>query len=64
MVMENCVVIIDEVYGFHNIPNFDKEDIRVCASGFFAAVTTVKIFVVDQGGHGSTPCKLVDCIAG
>lgn len=58
------MVGVDEVYGFHNIPNFDEGDIRVCAGGFFAAVTTVKIRVIGQGGHGSTPYKLVDCIAG
>ena len=64
MVKENCMEGVDEVYGFHNIPNFDEGDIRVCAGGFFAAVTTVKIKVIGQGGHGSTPYKLVDCIAG
>ena len=55
---------VDEVYGFHNIPNFDEGDIRVCSGGFFAAVTVVKIKVTGQGGHGSTPYKLTDCISG
>jgi len=53
---------VDEVYGFHNIPNFDEGDIRVCSKGFFAAVTVVTIKVKGQGGHGSTPHKLTDPI--
>ena len=64
MVKENCMVGVDEVYGFHNIPNFDEGDIRVCAGAFFAAVTYVKIRVIGRGGHGSTPYKLIDCISG
>ena len=54
---------VDEVYGFHNIPNFDEGDIRVCSGAFFAAVTIVKIKIIGQGGHGSTPHKLVDPIS-
>ena len=64
MVKEGCMKGVDEVYGFHNIPNFDEGDIRVCEGGFFAAVTVVKIKVVGRGGHGSTPYKLTDCISG
>lgn len=41
MVKENCLAGVDEVYGFHNIPNFDEGDIRVCEGAFFAAVTVV-----------------------
>ena len=64
MVKEGCLNKVDEVYGFHNIPNFDEGDIRVCQDGFFAAVTDVKIRVIGKGGHGSTPYKLIDCISG
>ena len=53
---------IDEVYGYHNIPNFDEGDIRVCEGAFFAAVTVVKITITGQGGHGSSPHKLRDPI--
>ena len=62
MIKEGCLENVDEVYGFHNIPNFDEGDIRVCEGPFFAAVTVVKITVKGQGGHGSTPHKLVDPI--
>jgi len=41
MIEEGCLKNIDEVYGFHNIPNFDEGDIRVCEGGFFAASTSV-----------------------
>ena len=50
------------MYGLHNIPNFDEGDIRVCPGAFFAAVSVVTIKVKGQGGHGSTPHKLVDPI--
>lgn len=63
MVEEGCMNGVDEVYGFHNIPNFDEGDIRVCTGAFFAAVTTVSIKIIGQGGHGSTPQKLVDPIS-
>ena len=46
MVKENCMVGVDEVYGFHNIPNFDEGDIRVCEGAFFAAVTVVTIKII------------------
>jgi amidohydrolase len=62
MVKEGCLKGVDEVYGLHNIPNFDEGDIRCCEGGFFAAVTIVKIKVNGQGGHGSAPNKLIDPI--
>ena len=46
MVEEGCMKGVDEVYGFHNMPNFDEGDIRVCEGGFFAAVTQVKIKII------------------
>ena len=63
MVKEKCLEAVDEVYGFHNMPNFDEGDIRVCEGGFFAASTTVKVKITGQGGHGSTPHKLTDPIS-
>ena len=60
MVKEGCMKNVDEVYGWHNIPNFDEGDIRVCEGAFFAAVTRVEITINGQGGHGSTPHKLID----
>lgn len=62
MIKDGCLKGIDEVYGFHNIPNFDEGDIRVCEGPFFACVTLVDIKVIGQGGHGSTPHKLRDPI--
>jgi len=62
MVEEGCMKGIDEVYGYHNIPNFDEGDIRVCEGPFFARVTVVEITVKGQGGHGSAPHKLRDPI--
>lgn len=63
MIKEGCLDGVDEVYGFHNIPNFDEGDIRVCEGGFFAAVTIIRIKVIGRGGHGSTPHKVIDPIA-
>ena len=62
MIKEGCMEGVDEVYGFHNVPNFDEGDIRVCEGPFFAAVTIVTIIVHGQGGHGSSPHKLNDPI--
>ena len=45
MVKEGCLEDVNEVYGLHNIPNFDEGDIRVCPGPFFAAVTIVTIKV-------------------
>jgi metal-dependent amidase/aminoacylase/carboxypeptidase family protein len=46
MVDEGCMEGVDEVYGFHNIPNFDEGDIRVCTGAFFASATVVKIKII------------------
>ena len=59
MVQEGCLDGIDEVYGFHNVPNFDEGDIRVVSGGMLAASTTVEIEIQGQGGHGSAPHKCV-----
>jgi hippurate hydrolase len=62
MIKEGCLDGIDEVYGYHNIPNFDEGDIRVCEGPFFAAVSMVNITITGQGGHGSAPHKIRDPI--
>ena len=62
MVEEGCMKGIEEVYGYHNMPQFDEGDIRVCEGPFFACVSRVKITVHGQGGHGSVPHKLRDPI--
>ena len=63
MVQQGCLKEVDEVYGFHNIPNFDEGDIRVCSGPFFDSATIQKIRVIRKCGHGSTTHKLVDPIA-
>ena len=45
MLKDDCLRGVDEVYGMHNVPNFDEGDIRVCEGPFFAASTFVKIRV-------------------
>jgi metal-dependent amidase/aminoacylase/carboxypeptidase family protein len=62
MIKEGCLEGVDEVYGYHNVPNFDEGDVRVKEGGFFAAVTMVRITIKGQGGHGSAPHKLKDPI--
>jgi hippurate hydrolase len=62
MIKEGCLNNIDEVYGFHNIPNFEEGDIRVVEGPIMASGATVKIRVVGQGGHGSVPHMIKDVI--
>ena len=63
MIKEGCLDGVDEVYGYHNIPNFEEGDIRVCEGPIMAKVTTVKIKVIGQGGHGSVPHMIKDVIS-
>jgi len=62
MIKEGCLDGVEEVYGLHNIPNFDEGDIRVCEGGFFAGIACVSIKCVGLGGHGSSPHKIIDPI--
>ena len=48
---EGCLEGIDEVYGFHNVPNFDEGDIRVCHGPIFACSTTLTIKMTGKPGH-------------
>ena len=63
MIKEGCLEGVDEVYGFHNIPNFDEGDIRVCGGPIMASSTIVKIKILGLGGHGSLPHKVRDPIS-
>ena len=45
MIKEGCLENISEVYGFHNVPNFDEGDIRVCEDAIFAGESEVVIKV-------------------
>ena len=45
MIEEGCLENINEVYGFHNIPNFDEGDIRVCEGPILANSILVSITV-------------------
>lgn len=62
MIKEGCLDGVDEVYGFHNIPNFDEGDIRVCEGPILACSTRFELTVKGQGGHGSYPHKIRDPI--
>jgi len=31
MIEEGCLDGVDEVYGYHNVPNFDEGDIQLCS---------------------------------
>lgn len=62
MIKEGCLEGVDEVYGYHNVPNFDEGDIRVCEGPIFACSTRIKIKITGQGGHGSAPHKIRDPI--
>ena len=63
MIKEGCLENVDEVYGYHNIPNFDEGDIRVCDGAIMSASTIVKIKVLGKGGHGSLPHLMKDVIS-
>lgn len=63
MIKEGCLDGINEVYGYHNVPNFPEGDIRVVEGPIMACGTTVKIRVVGQGGHGSVPHMIKDVIS-
>ena len=62
MVEEGCLDGVDEVYGYHNVPNFREGDIRAIPGAVMAASTRVEITVVGRGGHGSIPHKMKDPI--
>ena len=48
MIKAGCLESVDEVYGFHNVPNFDEGDIRVLSGPFFAAYIEVTITITAE----------------
>ena len=62
MIKEGCLNDVDEVYGLHNVPNWDEGDIRVVAGPIMAAAVIVKIKVKGKGGCGSAPHEVKDPI--
>ncbi|TNV78005.1 hypothetical protein FGO68_gene2098 [Halteria grandinella] len=63
MIKDGCLEGVDEVYGYHNIPNFDEGDVRVIDGAIMASSTMVRIKVLGKGGHGSVPHMLNDVIS-
>ncbi|CDW83506.1 amidohydrolase [Stylonychia lemnae] len=59
---DNCLQDVDEVYGFHNVPNFLEGEVRVVSGPIMAQVSVVRINVVGRGGHGSLPHLVNDVI--
>ena len=54
---------MDEVYGFHNVPNFEEGDIRVIEGAIMASSTILEIKIKGVGGHGSSPHMCQDVIS-
>ena len=63
MIKEGCLEDVDEVYGLHNVPNWDEGDIRVVAGPIMAAAVIVKIKVRGKRGSGSKPHEVKDPIS-
>ena len=55
MIKEGCLEGVDEVYGFHNVPNFEEGDVRVIPGAIMSSSTIIEIRVKGIGGHGSSP---------
>lgn len=55
MIKEGCLEGVDEVYGYHNVPNFDEGDVRVIEGAIMSRSIVVRIKVFGKGGHGSAP---------
>jgi hippurate hydrolase len=62
MIKEGCLEGVDEVYGYHNVPNFEEGDVRVCPGPIMAQANIVRIKVHGKGGHGSVPHMINDVI--
>lgn len=63
MIKEGCLEGVDEVYGFHNVPNFDEGDVRVKSGAIMAASTIFQCKIKGVGGHGSSPHLCNDVIS-
>jgi len=63
MIKEGCLDKVDEVYGFHNVPNFEEGDLRICVGPIMSTSTTVLLTIRGKGGHGSLPHLVQDVIS-
>ena len=63
MIKEGCLEKVDEVYGFHNVPNFEEGDLRVCVGPIMSCATVLRITITGKGGHGSLPHMVQDVIS-
>ena len=59
---DNCLDGVDEVYGFHNVPQFNEGEIRVVSGPIMAQVTIVEIKIHGKGGHASVPHLTQDVV--
>lgn len=55
MIIDGCLDGVQEVYGYHNVPNFHEADVRVCEGAIMSASDMVYFTVKGKGGHGSSP---------
>jgi len=62
MISDGALEGVDEVYGWHNWPQWPLGDLRVAVGPVMAAVHNFKITVHGRGGHGSQPHVCVDPI--
>ncbi len=62
MIKEGCLDGVDEVYGYHNVPNFNEGEIRIIPGAIMAKVCIVRINIYGQGGHGAMPHKIQDVV--
>jgi amidohydrolase len=62
MVAEGALEGVDEMYGLHNWPPFERGRIGVKAGPMMAQTYTVRFVVTGVGGHGSEPQRCRDPI--
>ena len=56
MMQEGAMTDVDEIFGFHNMPNSDLIGKISLRNGYMLrAMTTLDIRVIGKGGHGSQP---------
>jgi metal-dependent amidase/aminoacylase/carboxypeptidase family protein len=63
MIKDGCLEGVDEVYGLHNIPIFQKGEIRVKPGVMMAAISGLKVKITGKGGHSSMPHLFNDVIS-
>jgi amidohydrolase len=60
MIKEGCLEGVDEVYGYHNWPQFPCGQMHIKAGALMAHPTTFKITINGRGGHASQPHFTID----